>query len=88
MIPKPGKPINDIKSYKPISLLPVMSKVAEKVIANRLQKVVSEEELVPNYQFGFRSKHSTIEQVHRVVDVIQKAFQQKSYCNAAFLDVS
>jgi hypothetical protein len=32
MVPKPGKPVNDVTSYRPISLLPIPSKVSEKLL--------------------------------------------------------
>lgn len=43
---------------------------------------------IPDFQFGFRSRHSTIDQVHRVTTVIERAFEEKKYCPAVFLDVS
>lgn len=88
VIPKPGKPLNQLNSYRPISLLPVMSKVFEKLFLKRLHTLIDEEVVVPSYQFGFRQKHSTVEQVHRVVDTIRQCLEDKSYCSAAFLDVS
>ena len=42
----------------------------------------------PDHQFGFRKKHATIEQVHRVVDIINTALEDKKYCTAVFLDIS
>jgi hypothetical protein len=44
--------------------------------------------LIPNHQFGFRKQHSTIEQVHRVANLIREDLENKRYCTAAFLDVS
>jgi hypothetical protein len=32
MIPKPGKPLEEVSSYRPISLLPIMSKILEKAM--------------------------------------------------------
>jgi len=32
MVPKPGKPAHDVASYRPISLLPILSKVFEKLL--------------------------------------------------------
>lgn len=64
MIPKPGKPHNEITSYRPISLLPNISKVFERLL---LQRIYTDHELLtllPNHQFGFREDHSTIQQVH------------------------
>jgi hypothetical protein len=44
--------------------------------------------ILPNSQFGFRSTHSTIHQVHRVVDAISYALEKKLYCTCVFLDIS
>lgn len=88
VLPKPGKPINEVTSYRPISLLPVVSKVFEKLLLQRLKPFLEDAQIVPDHQFGFREKHSTIEQIHRVASTIQRCFQEKKYCSAAFLDIS
>lgn len=44
--------------------------------------------IVPEHQFGFHNRHSTTEQVHRVVEVINNTFECKKYCFAAFIDVT
>lgn len=88
MVLKPGKPSHEKKSYRPISLLPVISKVFERIFLQRLQPIIEEKGLIPEHQFGFRSKHSTIDQVHRITDVIEKALEEKKICSAVFLDVS
>lgn len=88
LIHKPGKPTKEVSSYRPISLLPAFSKIFEKLILKRLRPVIEENELIPNHQFGFRKQHSTIEQVHRVVNVIEKNLEERKVCTAAFLDVS
>lgn len=75
-------------SYRPISLLPVLSKVFEKILLNRIQPSLEEKKLIPNHQFGFRARHSTIEQVHRVGNKIREALEKKWYCSAAFIDIS
>jgi hypothetical protein len=80
---KPGKPPNELTSYWPISLLPIVSKVFEKLL-----RMVENNRLTPNHQFGFRHRHSTIEQAHRIVQRINEALENKQYCSAAFLDIS
>lgn len=87
MLPKPGKPVHEITSYRPISLLPVLSKVFEKLLLKRLQPIVNRQKLIPDHQFGFRKKHSTIEQVNRIISTINSDFEEKRYCSAAFLDI-
>ena len=38
MVPKAGKPVDDVTSYRPISLLPIPSQVFEKLLLKRLRK--------------------------------------------------
>lgn len=88
MINKPGKNENDVISYRPISLLPILSKLFEKALVRRIKPILIANKLIPDHQFGFRDKHGTVEQIHRIIDVISKDFEQKRYCSAAFLDIS
>lgn len=88
VIPKPGKPTTEVTSYRPISLLPALSKVFERLLLKRLNKIVNERKLIPNHQFGFRNKHSTIDQVHRITNTIEKALEENKVCSAIFLDVA
>ena len=43
--------------------------------------------LFPSHQFGFREGHSTIHQVHRIVNEIATSLEGKKYCNTVFLDI-
>lgn len=87
MFPKPGKPNVEVTSYRPICLLPYLSKVFEKLLLTRIKPIVEDRDLIPNFQFGFRSGCSTTEQVHRVVKHISDDLEGGRYCNAVFLDV-
>lgn len=88
MVPKPGKDLSDRKSYRPISLLPIISKLFEKLLLRRLKPVIEENQLIPTHQFGFRNQHSTIDQVHRVTGIIEESLENKRICSAVFLDIS
>lgn len=88
MIQKPGKDPTETSSYRPISLLPILSKIFEKLLLKRLLTIIEERNLIPDHQFGFRQGHGTVEQVHRVVKKIRTALECKRYCSAAFLDIS
>jgi hypothetical protein len=88
MIPKPGKNLSELKSYRPVSLLSIMSKLCEKLILKRLKPIISERHLVPTHQFGIRNNHTTIDQIHRITDVIEKPLESKRLCSAVFLDVA
>jgi hypothetical protein len=75
MISKPGKDPTDVSSYRPISLLPIISKVLEKLIHKRIIKDTNQQDWIPHHQFGFRQAHSTVQQCHRLTDSINKAFE-------------
>lgn len=88
VIHKPGKPSSHVNSYRPISLLPTLSKLFEKIIKKRLDAYVNSTSLIPPHQFGFRSHHSTNHQLLRVSEDIIKGFERRCHTTAVFLDVS
>ena len=77
MLPKVGKDPYQAASYRPISLLPVFSKILEKIIYDRIKTIIEIRKLIPEHQFGFRNKHSTIEQMHRLINEIIIALENK-----------
>ncbi len=88
MIPKPGKDSTVPSSYRPISLLPCLSKLFEKLLLMKITPILRERNIIPVHQFGFREHHGTIEQVNRLTGEIRKSFEDKKYCSAIFLDVA
>ena len=49
----------EASNYRPISLLPLISKVIEKVIHDQTSAFLSSRNLLDNYQSGFCKNHST-----------------------------
>ena len=88
MILKPGKHETQVASYRPISLLPTISKLFERMLLQKLKPILSDGRIIPNHQFGFREQHGTVEQVHRIVNTIKNALEEKNYCTAVFLDIA
>lgn len=86
LIPKLRKELKEVKSYRSISLLPILSKIFEKLILKRIKPVLDSKSIIPEH--FFREYHAIIEQVHRIVRKIRNAFEGKMYCSAVFLDVS
>lgn len=88
MIHKPNKDKHLPSSYRPISLLPICSKIFESLLYKRLIDILTNAQIIPDHQFGFRTHHSTIHQLHRVTDFISTALEQKLYATGVFLDVA
>jgi len=84
MILKPGKNPMDVPSYRPISLLPTISKLLEKLILKKINKDLNPQGGIPNHEFGFRQAHSTVQQCHRVTDIINKAMETNSIVQSNF----
>ena len=55
-----------VQNYRPISLLPCLSKVLEKLIKSRLLKFLTKHKILYDLQYGFREKHSVF---HVLLDV-------------------
>lgn len=54
-----NKDKTNIGSYRPISLLPTLAKVYERIVVDRLQIIYKEERMESERQYGFRKRRST-----------------------------
>lgn len=81
--PKPGES-HASSSYKPISLSPMISNFSDKSVIKRLGEIVIEKNFVPEYQFRFRSLHSTNDQTYRIINKVVNAFKEKISNNVVF----
>ncbi|GFX35179.1 RNA-directed DNA polymerase from mobile element jockey [Trichonephila clavipes] len=84
---KPGKNSALAESYRPISLLPVLSKLAEKVILARLNDYLERENILIPEQHGFRPRLSTSHQLLRVVEFIKEGNNKYECTAVVFLDI-
>lgn len=86
-IPKPGKPANEAKSYRPISLMNNLSKVFEKIIHAKMLEYCNPNNLLPNNQFGFKRKHSAVHALIMLFEETAMGFNDRKITIAAFLDI-
>ena len=73
-------------NYRPISILPIFSKILEKLMHKRLTSFLEKFELLYNHQFGFQKGKST---EHAILDLnfnIIKALEKKEKACTIFLD--
>lgn len=66
---KKGKNPSDPCSYRPISLLPNISKVFEVVLKISFTKFCDSNNIIPNCQFGFRHRHSTVHAITKFIQI-------------------
>ena len=75
-------------NYRPISLLPVFSKILERLMYNRLYNFLTEHNILSMNQFGFRKNYSTFLALMNLVDNISKNIDDGNYSIGIFLDLS
>lgn len=60
MLQKPDKEPSEPASYRPIYLLPIMSKLLRTLLLKILKIFLDKHKQLPDHQLGFRQEHSTI----------------------------
>lgn len=80
------KPKRLVSSYRPISLLPTLGKMFEKLLLKRLIPIINGKNIHPKSQFGIYSHHNIIHQIHYVTDKIANSLENKNSVLEFFLD--
>ena len=78
----------NLNNYRPISMLPTISKIFERVIHMQLYAYFCENNLLCEQQYGFRSKHSTELAAIKLVDYLLKQMDANQIPGAIYLDLS
>ena len=84
-IPKSGD-LTDVTNFRPISLLPTPGKVLEGVVHNQIENHGETEELLTNFQYGFRKGRSTTQTITQVLNHIYTNFNCRTPTVALFID--
>ena len=79
---------NSISSYRPISLLPTLSKIFEKCIKSRLLEYLDENHIIDPNQFGFQKGLSTQDAIINLTERIYQNLNDHSSTLAVFIDFS
>jgi hypothetical protein len=77
---------SDYTNYRPISILPALSKILEKLMHARLTNFLTKYNVLDDSQHGFRPKYSTCTALTEVLDFITKTVDHKKLCVSLFLD--
>ncbi len=78
---------DEVCNYRPISIVPVISKVLEKLVVEQLMNYLEKNNLLNPKQFGFRPKHSTEMAICNFIDNIKSSLDQGKVVGAVFLDL-
>ena len=78
---------NDSDNYRPISLLPVISKILEKLVYKSLVEHLDKNDILYHKQYGFRKKYSTSDAMTNLVGDVLKAFEDSSMILAVYIDL-
>ena len=82
---KPGSK-KDVSNLRPVSLLPLPSKLIEKIVHNRIYTHCNTNKLLDDRQGGFRPNYSTTSTTAYFVNDLYKAMNDKDVSLAVFID--
>jgi hypothetical protein len=78
----------ELSNYRPVSLLPVFSKILETLIYKGVLSFLNKHNLISDAQNGFREKKSTFTAIQSFIQDVQKALDNKLFALGIFLDLS
>ena len=76
---------SNVSNYRPISVLLCFSKMLGRIMYNRLQKYLKDQNILYDKQFGFPTGHSTDQAIAQLVDQIYEAFEKNEYVLGVFI---
>lgn len=74
-----------VSNYRPISILPTISKILERIINKRLVNYLENKNLLSQGQFGFRAQRSTADAVSELTNYIVNNIDSKRKTMGIFL---
>jgi uncharacterized protein YciW len=86
-IPKPGKDPTDPGNYRPIALTSCLCKTFERLVNSRLVWFLESNNILTEYQSGFRKNRSTTDQLIRLESYIREAFVRREHVVSVFFDL-
>ena len=69
-------------------MLPILGKILEKIIYNRLYSYLTSMNVIYDNQFGFRKNHSTSHAINYSVNKILSEIEMKNHVVGIFIDLS
>ena len=76
-----------VSNYRPISLLPVLSKIFEKIVHKQLFEFLELKSVIYESQFGFQKNKSTLHSLIEIVETIRTCMDSGNYGCGIFIDL-
>jgi len=76
------------ENYRPVSNLPILGKIFEKIIFNRINNFLSSENILYDNQYGFRKYHSCSHALNYSANSILQSLNRKEHVLGIFIDLS
>jgi hypothetical protein len=77
----------EFSNYRPISVLPVLSQVFDRVLQGRLLEFLDHQGMFISGQYGFRSRQSTAMAVLDMVERVREVWRKKNVALGVFIDL-
>ena len=77
----------DPRNYRPISLLPLVSKIIEKSIHFQIEDFLNKKKLIYMYQSGFRTNHSTDLCLAQLIDFVATGMDKQMHTGMILVDL-
>ena len=77
---------NDVSNLRPVSLLPITSKLIEKIVHNRIYSFLDGNDILDKKQGRFRPNHSTCNSTATFIDDIYTAMNSNEILIATYID--
>ena len=78
LLPKTGN-LKDVTNWRPISILPVPSKILEKLVQKHFIGFLNDKSLLSQCQYGFRKGFSTAEAIYDYISDLYNARNNHNY---------
>ena len=78
----------EVNNYRQISVLPAFSKIYERAILTRINNFIEQNDILVEYQHGFRQNKSTETALHQFIAKVYKYLDEKYQVAGVFLDLS
>ena len=79
---------NQLINFRPLSILPIMSKIFERLMYTRLDSFITKFHILSDHQFGFRKDYNTETAIINFMNYISKSIDVKIPVLALYIDIA